>query len=242
MDQKSSKMEIMTDYILGIKEIDDSIGGIRKGSSVMLMGPSMVGKEAMLHNIMYYGAERNKNAIITVAMRESATSILEWFEKKKLQLPLSRIGIVDCISRASNVDIAENEHIRLVNSPMDLTGIGVKISQLLEELTKYNQGVQLHINSLSTMLMYSNIQTVFKFLHILSCRIKANGWLGIYVIESGMHGEQTMAILKHLVDCIIEFKSENDRNFIQITGLSLKPSQFFECETTAYQGPKLLKV
>jgi len=29
----------MSDYILGIKELDNEIGGIRKGSNIMLIGP-----------------------------------------------------------------------------------------------------------------------------------------------------------------------------------------------------------
>lgn len=221
----------MSDYTLGIKEIDNITGGIRKGSNIMLIGPFLSGKEAILRHIMCYGAIKNENATITVTTQESATHILEWFTENKLILPLSRIGIVDCVTQTHSGVALENENIKIVNSPVDLTGIGVKISQFLEEFTikKNIQRIQLHINSLSTILMYSNIQTVFKFLHVFTCRIKANGWLGIYVIESGMHGEQTMAILKHLFDGIIEIKSEKDQNFIKIVGLSSKSlrSQLF---------------
>ncbi len=37
----------MSDYTLGIKELDNAIGGIRKGSNIMLIGPSMSGREAI---------------------------------------------------------------------------------------------------------------------------------------------------------------------------------------------------
>jgi hypothetical protein len=56
------------------------------------------------------------------------------------------------------------------------------------------------------------------------------GALGIYVIDSGMHDEQTIATLKQLCDGIIEVKSENDRNFIRIVGLLPKPSPWLEYE------------
>ncbi|HEY6585759.1 MAG TPA: ATPase domain-containing protein, partial [Candidatus Methanoperedens sp.] len=71
----------MSDYTLGIKELDDAIGGIRKGSNIMLIGPPMSGKEAILNHIMYNGAVNNENAIITVTTRESAVHILEWFKE-----------------------------------------------------------------------------------------------------------------------------------------------------------------
>ncbi len=222
----------MSDYTLGIKELDTVIGGIRKGSNIMLIGPPMCGKEIILYSILYYGAAKNENAVITVTTRESATHILEWFKEQKLNHPLSRIGIVDCVTKTLGGASVENENIKIASSPVDLTGIGVKISQFFEEffMKKNIKKTQLHINSLSTILMYSNIQTVFRFLHVFTGRIKAAGSLGIYVIESGMHDEQAISTLKQLFDGMIEIKSENDKYFIRAVGLSPKPTNWFEYE------------
>jgi len=222
----------MSDYTTGIKELDDAIGGIRKGSNIMLIGPPMSGKEAILNHIMYHGAAVNENAVITVTTRESANHILEWFKERNLDIPMSRIGIIDCVTKTLGGATTENENIKIASSPVDLTGIGVKISQFLEEffMKKNTQKIQLHINSLSTILMYSNIQTVFRFLHVFTGRIKAAGALGIYVIESGMHDEQAVATLKQLFDGMIEIKSEEDKNFIRIVGISQKPTPWFEYE------------
>ncbi|MDP2766067.1 MAG: ATPase domain-containing protein [Candidatus Methanoperedens sp.] len=222
----------MSDYTIGIKELDDAIGGIKKGSNIMLIGPPMSGKEAILNLIAYHGAINNENAIIMVTTRESATHILDWFKENKLTLPMSRIGIVDCVTKTLGGTAVENENIKIASSPVDLTGIGVKISQFFEEffMKKNIRKIQLHINSLSTILMYSNIQTVFRFLHVFTGRIKAAGALGIYVIESGMHEEQAIATLKQLFDGMIEIKSENDKNLIRVVGLSSKPTPWFEYE------------
>ena len=222
----------MSDYTLGIKELDNAIGGIKKGSNIMLIGPPMSGKEVILYYIMCHGATKNDNAVITVTTRESATHILEWFKDHKLVLPLSRIGIVDCVTKTLGGATVENENIKIASSPVDLTGIGVKISQFFEEffMKKGIKKVQLHINSLSTILMYSNIQTVFRFLHVFTGRIKAMGALGIYMIESGMHDEQAVATLKQLFDGMVEIKTENDKNFIRVIGLSPKPTPWFEYE------------
>ncbi|VVB88277.1 KaiC [uncultured archaeon] len=222
----------MSDYTLGIKELDDAIGGIRNGSNIMLIGPPMSGKEAILYHIMYHGAAKNENAVITVTTRESATQMLDWFKENELVLPLSRIGIVDCVTKSLGGAVIENELIKIAGSPMDLTGMGVKISQFFEDfLVKKNiRKIQLHINSLSTILMYSNISTVFRFMHVFTGRMKTSGALGIYVIESGMHDERAIATLKQLFDGIIEVKSENDKNFIRVVGLSSKPTPWLEYE------------
>ncbi|MCZ7382973.1 MAG: recombinase RecA [Candidatus Methanoperedens sp.] len=222
----------MSDYTLGIKELDNAVGGIRKGSNIMLIGPPMSGKEVILNHIMYHGAARNDNAVITVTTNRSATQILEWFEENKLVLPLSRIGIIDCVTKSLGGAVVENENIKIAGSPVDLTGIGVRIGQFFDNffMKKNIRKVQLHINSLSTILMYSNIQTVFRFIHVFTGRIKATGALGIFVIESKIHDERVITTLKQLFDCMIEIKSENDKNFIRMVGLSPKPTPWLEYE------------
>ncbi len=223
----------MNDFTLGIKELDNLIGGITKGSNLMLVGPPMSGKESILYNIMYHGASKNENAVIMVTTREPGKSVLEWFDENKLKLPLSRIGIVDCVTKAQGGEQVESETIKIASSPVDLTCIGVKISQFLDNffMKKNIREIQLHINSLSTILMYSNIQTAFRFTHVFAGRVKAAGALGRYVVESGMHDEQTIATFKQLFNGMIEIKSENDKNFIRVVvGFPSKPTPWFEYE------------
>jgi KaiC/GvpD/RAD55 family RecA-like ATPase len=228
----------MNDYSLGIKELDNAIEGIKSGSNILLIGPPMCGKEFILYHIMYHGAAINENTIINVTTRETASHILEWFRENNLNLPLERIGIIDCVTKNPSGELMKNENIKIASSPVDLTGIGVKISQFFDEflMKKKIQKSQLQINSLSTILMYSNIQTVFSFLHIFTKRIKSTGDLGIYLIDGGMHDEQEIATLRQLFDGIIEIESENDKNFIRIVGLSSNPTSWFEYEI---EGAKL---
>ncbi|MCE8424877.1 MAG: recombinase RecA [Candidatus Methanoperedens sp.] len=217
-------------YSLGIKELDDAIGGIKKGSNIILMGHPMSGKEVILNHAMHASLTRNENAAIIVSTREPAMNIVERFRRNK-SFSLSRIGLVDCVSKTLEDEAFENGNIKKVISPADLTSIGVKISQFFEDFFGKNiNNIQLHINSLSIILMYSNIQTVFRFLHILTGRIKVMGALGIYVVDSGVHDLQTIATLKQLCDGIIEVKSENDRNLLRIVGLSTLPTSWYEYE------------
>ncbi len=225
----------MGNYTLGIKELDTAIGDIRNGSNIMLIGTPMSQKEIILYNIMYHGVAINENAVITVTTHESATQILEWFKENKMPLPLSNIGIIDCITKSIGGNAFETENIKFASSPTDLTGIGVRISQFFEDFIREKK-IQFHINSLSGILMYSNIQTVFRFMHVFTGRVKAAGALGIFVIESGMHDDHTIATLKQFCDGIIEIKEENNKNYIRTVGLSSKPTPWLEYEI---EGGKL---
>jgi KaiC/GvpD/RAD55 family RecA-like ATPase len=209
------------DYTTGIKEIDDTIGGIKNGSNILLIGPAMSGKETISNHIIHDNESKNENAVLVVTTCEPGIKILERIKKREPNLSLSRMGLVDCVSIKYGSRAVENENIKFVNGPEDLTAIGVKISQFLEDffMKKKIQKIQLHINSLSTLLMYSNIQRVFRFLHVLTGRIKMMNGLGIYVMESEMHEKQIIMAIKQLCDGMIEIKSDNGRNFLRTVGL-----------------------
>jgi|GEM_PF-193440 len=230
----------MTDYSLGIKELDNAIDGIKGGSNILLIGPPLCGKEIIVSQIMHHGAAIKENSIINVTTRETGAHILEWFKENKLNLPLDRIGIIDCVTKTPSDEVVMNENIKIAGNSCGLTGIGLKISQLIDEffIKKKIQNNQLHINSLSTFLMGSNAQNVFRFLQVITKRIKSIGGLGIYLIDGGMHEDQEIATLRQLFDGIIEIESEKDKNFIRIriVGLASKPTSWFEYEI---EGTKL---
>ncbi len=89
---------------------------------------------------------------------------------------------------------------------------------------------RLCINSLSTILMYSNLQTVFRFLHVFTGRVKAANALGVYVIEDGMHDDKTIVTLKQLFDGMIEIREDDGDYQIRAIGLSPKPTAWFDYE------------
>ncbi len=221
----------MSGYSLGIKEIDDLIGKIRGGSNIMMIGAPMSGKDDIINIIIYNGVKDNDAAIV-VSTREPGERVFDWFQEYNLDISDANIGIVDCVTKTLGMGAADTENIKRASSPVDLTGIGVKISQFFEQfLMKKNiSNTRLCINSLSTILMYSNIQTVFRFLHVFTGRVKAANALGIYVVEDEMHDPQVIATLKQLFDGMIEIKANGDGYAMRVVGFTPKPTPWFNYE------------
>jgi len=218
----------MAEYKLGISELDKILGDAMGGSNIMLTGPAMCEKDALACNILYAGLTRGESAIL-VTTEETGSGVLKWFKQHELEINRERLGIVDCISTSLGIRVSDTENIKMAPSPLDITGIGIKISQFLKQFSDdENRKTRLVINSLSTMLMYSNLQTVFRFLHVFTGRIKAADALGIYVLEAGMHDDKTIATLKKLFDGVIEIKEGNDNFSIRAMGLGVKPTGWIE--------------
>ena len=218
-------------YKLGISRLDELIGDIKSGTNIMMIGPPISGKDDIANIIAYQGL-LDANAAVIVSTREPGNNVLEWFEHHYPDVPMDHIGIVDCVTRTLGFGAPDTDNIKMASSPVDLTGIGVKISQFFEHFWMEMQlrETRLCINSLSTILMYSNLQTVFRFLHVFTGRIKAANALGIYVIEEGMHDEKTIVTLKQLFDGMIEIREGGEGYQIRAVGFTPKPTPWFDYE------------
>jgi KaiC/GvpD/RAD55 family RecA-like ATPase len=221
----------MVGYSLGIKELDEILGDIREGTNIMMIGPPMSYKDELFNHLVY-NRLINDNSCIIVSTREPGERFFEWFELNNMKISDTNVGIVDCVTKTLGMGAAETERIKRASSPVDLTGNGVKISQFFEDyvMKKKIEKNCLCINSLSTILMYSNLQTVFKFLHVFTGRMKAANGLGIYVIEEGMHDTQTITTLQQLFDGMIEIRTDIGRHCLRIVGLTPKPTPWFTYE------------
>ena len=67
-------------YTFGIEEID-TFGGIKAGSNLLLMGPSMSGTEHILNHIIHENISKNRSVALVVTTRESAIQFLDKFKK-----------------------------------------------------------------------------------------------------------------------------------------------------------------
>lgn len=219
----------MTGYEFGIKELDNLIGGIRGGTNIMLIGPPMCGKDELIHHLLCNVLAAN-NAAVFVSTREPGNNVMDKFEQCPNKVSTNLLGVVDCVTKTLGMGATDSENVKMASSPVDLTGIGVKISQFFEKFWMKEQvrDTWLCINSLSTILMYSNIQTVFRFLHVFTGRIKAANAIGLYVIEDGMHDEKTITTLKQLFEGAIEIVEENNGHRLRIIGLTPRPTPWFE--------------
>ena len=179
------------------------IGGeeLPAGTSVMVIGPPMSGKKVLLNGIVAEGLASG-DVVIMITTAETGESAVGRFQGA------DNLRIIDCMSRPLGLDAADTQCIKRVSGPMDLTGMGVRASQFLEASRGSN--VRLCVDSLSTLLMYSSLQAVFRFMHVLTGRVSVTGALCVCVVEEGMHDPQTVSTLKQLFGAVIEVKVEGD--------------------------------
>ena len=179
------------------------------GTNILIKSSPLTGKKSLALDILAAGVEDGESAII-VTTKDSATRILRDFEKRT-PYEGRPVAVVDCVTRQQGLDEARADNrVKYASSPTDMTGIGIKLSEFLQTFHR-DQGIEknrIMVHSLSTLLMYADLQTVFRFLHVFTGRIQSVDGLGVFCIDSTSHDNQTMNTLTQLFDGVIELSED----------------------------------
>lgn len=195
---------------------------VEPGTNLLIAGPPMTGKRQIALEILAQGSNSGEGAIV-VTTKDSANKILSSYQKLVDDPDTADVGVVDCVTKQQGVgNVQDDDRVKYASSPVDMTGIGIKLSEFLQEFYS-DRGLQQNrilLYSLSTLLMYSNLQTVFRFLHVFTGRIQSADALGVYVIDSTAHDDQTMNTLKQLFDGVVNVEeSDGDEPKISVSGI-----------------------
>lgn len=95
--------------------------------------------------------------------------------------------------------------VRTVSSTGDLTDIGIEVSRFLAEWDGDGHRTVVCFDSLTTLLQYVDLQRAFRFLHVLTGRVRATDGLAHYHLDPTAHDERTTNTLKTLFDGLAEW-------------------------------------
>jgi KaiC/GvpD/RAD55 family RecA-like ATPase len=211
----------MHKYRLGLEELDSAVGGVSGGSGILIEGPPASGKQAIVYAMVRQGLEDGEGVILVPTMETGGNVLASYNHIKDLR-------IIDCMSRPMGLDEPDTANVKHVNGPADLTGMGVWAGRLMEEFK--GRPVRMCIDSISTLLMYSSLPVIFRFIHLLNGKVAAAGGLSVGVVDVGMHDEKTMASLRQLYRAALELKEADNACKIRAVGLASGPTPWFKFE------------
>jgi hypothetical protein len=107
-----------------------------------------------------------------------------------------------------------------VSSPSDLTSIGMRFSDVHRSFSKRDIGrVRTGLYSVSTLLTFSDLQTVSRFVHTLVGRIDSVDGFGLLLVDPTNHEEQAVSTLAQFCDGRVDVRDDGDGPELRTTGL-----------------------
>jgi archaellum biogenesis ATPase FlaH len=70
--------------------------------------------------------------------------------------------------------------------------------------------LRIGFDSLSPLLMYVDLQRLFRFLHVFTSQIQSRDWVGLFSIDPDSHDAQVVNTISQLFDGVIEVRLTDD--------------------------------
>lgn len=103
---------------------------------------------------------------------------------------------------ASNGDLAPM--VASVSSPGDLTGLGIEVGNVFADWIDDGGRILLCFHTVTTFLQYADLRTGFRFLHLLTGRVRSAGGTAHYHLDPTAHDRRTVDTLRGLFDGVVE--------------------------------------
>jgi KaiC/GvpD/RAD55 family RecA-like ATPase len=156
------------------------------GSNVAVVGEPMVGKSGVALDALEAAADAGRDTLLISAARGPG----------RMPVPDS-VSVVDCTPGPESEDAVS------VNSPADLTGIGMPVSKVLGDADR----PVVAVDSLTSLLLYNETREAFRFFSVLSTQVASANGLGMYLVDDGAHDERTVQTFAQLFDGQVELRS-----------------------------------
>ncbi|RNJ26127.1 RAD55 family ATPase [Halosegnis longus] len=169
-----------------------------EGTSVLVSGDASQARERVYDAVAEGLADGE--AAVFISTNKSPRRILDALGER-IDIPAERFAIVDVSGDGDDGEI-DGVSVRAVGSPGDLTGLSLAFAKQLQLLEERGAATEARvvIDSVSTLLMYADVQTVFRFLHVFTSRLDSAGLFGIFTLQPGMHDEQETNTIRTLFD------------------------------------------
>ena len=172
----------------------DAPVSVDRGSSLLMTGASALTDERLFDAV----APDDGEIAIVITTNAGASRVAD--ELRDRGADPGQLGVIDCTNRKSDV---EDVRVRQLSSPGDLTGISLEFAKLLDEEDDPD-AVRVGFASVSTALMYTEQQTLFRFLHVFTARISSGDMFGVFTMDPGMHEDKAYNTIRAVFDAEAE--------------------------------------
>jgi len=215
-------------------ELDDVLppavlSAVDPGTNVLVTGPAMSGKRQLMLRMLAQGARDGDGSVI-VTSKDPAPDVVADFQSVMDDRD-TYLRIIDTVSSQGGND-AVSDIVRTVNSPGDLTGIGIEFSEVARNADADGiERLRIAFDSLTPLLMYVELQRLFRFLHVFTSQIQSRNWLGLFAIDPDSHEEQVLNTVSQLFDGMLQIRlPETGGREVRARGFTDSPTDWHPLE------------
>jgi KaiC/GvpD/RAD55 family RecA-like ATPase len=206
----------------GFPSFDASSGGLELRKTYLIVGSKDSGKEDLVYRLTA-SALYDKTAVVYVTVNKAPSDLLTEFNARSINISQylgSTLKFIDDFSRNISPTATDNNYTKVLNGPLDLTGLSVALSVINGDFLKVGTNVVNIFDSLSSLLLYNSPATLFRFLQFICGRAKMSGVTSVFLLDNQMHTQDVNETIKSLTDGVITLKLEEGKRYFTLTGVN----------------------
>ncbi|MDD3888232.1 MAG: ATPase domain-containing protein [Patescibacteria group bacterium] len=133
---------------------------------------------------------------------------LESYEKKGM------IKWIDGYSAKSKIKVSDTASIKRIPGALALTDISIFLSNVTSSFLKKSKSFKVFFDSISTLTLYNSNDTIFRFLEVITARIKANKGIGLFVLVNDMHDMKFVNTIRQMMDGTMSLDEDSNLKII----------------------------
>ncbi|HDP96076.1 MAG TPA: hypothetical protein ENN25_00060 [Euryarchaeota archaeon] len=195
------------------------------GSSVLFVGPPFSGKEIAVLSFISEGLKAGVPAIIVTTSRSPGDLLKDFAPILPTFLEIERLGLVKWIDATGGKE-AKGQSVQIRKNLIKVEGAD-DLPGILEAIEKFSEDVRrgdypyfkLGYMSLSTSIAHSGEIEAGKFIQAIARVVRERSSAGLFALEKGMHSEQQIESIQHLMDGALNVKLEKQKTFLSVIGI-----------------------
>jgi len=181
----------------GLKKLIDELNNLPE-DYIILVESSPENAFELSTALVKYMTDRNNSKGIIVSANRPYTNLMNIYRKNEIDI--SKMFVLDCISKNQNVEINANNVIFLDNVSA-LTDISLSIN---ERLNGSKEKKFIFFDSITTMLMHNKPYIFARFVHNVLTKMRLKGVGGILISLQDTGNKEIRAEIAQLCDKVIK--------------------------------------
>jgi KaiC/GvpD/RAD55 family RecA-like ATPase len=204
----------------GIKGLDAVLGGgIPVGTCVLLLTPPLIESKIFYMEYIYRGILANEPGMI-VSMDFSPETLkakaMEYAWDFDAGEKNGLLRWVDGYSLNAKKEVKSTNTIRRIGGSIALSDLTIGISKIQQEYAAIKPYYRYVFDSLSTLFIYNDPNTIYRFLRVIISKMRMSGGVGFLTLGEGIHDPSVEMTLRYMVDGTIHLDDHMRLNVLNL--------------------------
>ena len=183
---------------------DPTSADLAGASNVLVLSPALADGVREAYYETFLPVDPSERTVLAVEYSRSPGQYLAEWERHRGAVP-ARCGIIDVGEPGATADAGsvDGAKVARIESPGDLTGIGMKVGDFLA--SDGGSDTVLTLDSLTVLLQYVELERAFRFLNAIASQVRQVGAVAHYHADPNAHDDGELATIAQLYEGVARY-------------------------------------